>query len=73
MTEKNQALKECIEVLKSPYVQKWYDKNLSSAPQTDTIKMLERGVDRGELSTREALSISLLVGYQWNVKFEGVP
>jgi len=71
--EKKLALKKCIEVLKSPYVSKWYDANLTSTPQSETISTIEKGVERGEISVKEALVISFLVGYQWNVKFEGVP
>ena len=71
--EKNKALKKCIEVLESPSVLKWYETNLQTMPQSETIKTLEKGIEREEITTREALSICLLVGLQWNVKFEGVP
>ena len=71
--EKNIALKKCIEVLESPSVLKWYETNLTTMPQSETVKTLEKGIERGEITTREALSICLLVGVQWNVKFEGVP
>ena len=71
--EKNIALKKCIEVLGSPSVLKWYETNLTTMPQSETVKTLEKGIERGEITTREALSICLLVGVQWNVKFEGVP
>jgi len=71
--EKNIALKKCIEVSESPSVLKWYETNLTTMPQSETVKTLEKGIERGEITTREALSICLLVGVQWNVKFEGVP
>ncbi len=71
--EKNKALKKCIEVLNSPSVGKWYETNLSTMPQSDTIQTLEKGIEQGEITIKEALSICLLVGLQWNVKFEGVP
>jgi len=71
--EKNMALKKCIEVLESPSVLTWYETNLSTMPQSETVKTLEKGIERGEITTREALSICLLVGLQWNIEFEGVP
>ena len=71
--EKDKALRKCIEVLNSPSVEKWYETNLETMPQSNTIPTLEKGIEKGEITTREALSICLLVGLQWSVKFEGVP
>ena len=71
--EKNMALKECIKVLEAPKVLKWYETNLETMPQYETIKTLEKGIELGEITITEALSICLLTGIQWSVKFEGVP
>lgn len=69
---KNELLKECAKILQSSKVSKWYKKHLESEPQYETINELAFGVFQEELTVREALSIALIVGVQWNIKFEGV-
>ena len=73
MNQKKKLLKECAKTLEKPNVSKWYAKKLEGKPQGDTIKTLEKAIVKRELLPREALSVALIVGYQWNVKFEGVP
>jgi len=73
MKEKNELLKECAMTLQTPKVSDWYHKNLRGKPQADTINLLEVAVSKGDLTVREALSVVLVVGIQWNLKFEGVP
>jgi hypothetical protein len=70
---KNQLLKDCIKVMQRPSVAQWHDENLTGKPQVETINSLLHGIASGKLNTHEALSLVLIIGYQWNVKFEGVP
>ncbi len=70
---KAKLLKECVELLKKPRVKNWYDKNLLSKPQGETINSLKAGVSSEELSLEEALSMALIVGFQWLVEFENTP
>lgn len=70
--EKEELLKECINVFRTTKVMEWYKENLEKKPQYETINSLEIAVSNGKLTVREALSIALIVGVQWNVKFEGV-
>jgi hypothetical protein len=72
MKEKNELVKECTEIIQRPSVIVWYDKNMKDAPQYDTIKTLMKAIRRNDLTLEEALSILLIVGIQWNVKFDGV-
>jgi hypothetical protein len=53
-------------------VTQWYDENLKGKPQVETINSLSHGIASGKLSIDEALSLALVIGYQWNEKFEGV-
>jgi hypothetical protein len=71
--KKEELVKECAKILEKPKVAKWYDEKLETKPQSETINELEKAITKGELTLREALSICLIVGVQWNVKFEGVP
>jgi len=71
--KKKELLQECKEIMMSPKVEKWYKENLETKPQYETINSLEKAVGNNELTIREALSLCLIVGSQWNVKFEGVP
>jgi len=73
MKKKEELIKECAKILQSPKVSKWYKEYLEAKSQVYTIDSLEFGVSRGKLTLREALSIALIVGVQWNIKFEGVP
>ena len=73
MNKKDELLKECARIMESPGVIAWYQQNLKSQPQSETIKALEKGVSSGKLSLKAALSIALIVGVQWDVKFKGVP
>lgn len=69
--DKIELLKECAELLKGK-AGKWYDDNMKGKSQYETINDLERGIQSGKLTMREALSIALIVGVQWNEKFDGV-
>lgn len=71
--KKDRLLKEAVEVLKKPHVEKWCDKNLKGRSQADTIKDLLRGIKESKLTVEEALYVIFVVGLQWDVKFEGVP
>lgn len=71
--KKIELLKACVEILERPKVSQWYSENLEKKSQSDTINSLVDGVSKGKISIREALSIALVVGAQWNEKFEGVP
>jgi len=73
MSQKNELLKKCANIFKQTHIEMWYRENLHGKPQYDTINALEKGVQNKELGIKEALSIALIVGVQWNVKFEGVP
>lgn len=73
MEKKSELIKECIEILAKPNISTWYDKNLKGTPQYQTINLLEKAIKENQLSIKEALAICLIVGFQWNVKFEGVP
>jgi hypothetical protein len=73
MSKKNQALKDCVKVMKRPNVAEWYKENMESKKQLNTVSALREAVHLGKLTVEEALSIALVVGVQWNVKFEGVP
>jgi hypothetical protein len=59
--------------MKHPRVSNWYEKNMMNKSQVDTIDVLLNGINANELTTKEALCIALIVGVQWDVKFEGVP
>lgn len=72
MAKKDILLKECIEVMATPKVTAWYEAHLTTRAQADTVNDLTRAIVTGELTAREALSIALIVGYQWDLKFEGV-
>ena len=72
MKKKIELLKECAWLMKKPSVELWYKENMESDPQADTVKALATGVSSGKLTIEEALSIALIVGVQWEVKFEGV-
>lgn len=67
---KERLLLECTDILKTEKVSKWYDEHLKSESQAETLNQLEMGVRGGKLTVREALSIALIVGVQWNVNFE---
>jgi hypothetical protein len=71
--KKMEFLKECVKVLEEGDGAKWYDENMKGKAQSETINDLEHGISSGKLTIREALSIALIVGVQWNEKFEGVP
>ena len=71
--KKDELLKECMKIMQEPWVAKWYKENLETKSQIETINTLVCGVESGKLTARQALSIALVVGVQWNVKFEGVP
>jgi hypothetical protein len=71
--KKNELLKECAKVLEIPRVAKWYKDNLETKSQADTIVTLKVGIGSREISVTEALTIALITGVQWNVKFEGTP
>lgn len=70
--KKAKLLKECASVLQIPKVETWYQKNLHGKNQGETINSLEKAIEENELTIREALSIALIVGVQWDVKFNGV-
>jgi len=73
MKKKDELLKELLEIMKRPNVEQWYNKNLKGKPQCNTINSLIVGIITDKISTKEALTLALVTGIQWNVKFEGVP
>ena len=73
MVDKKELLKECVKAMQKDYVTKWYKENLETKPQIETINALANGVLSEHLTVRDALCIALIVGVQWDVKFEGVP
>lgn len=68
---KNELLRECKSTMLEPKVSKWYSENLETKSQYETINTLEKGILRKEISIREALSICLVVGVQWDIRFKG--
>ena len=71
MKRKKELLKECIKILKNnKKVEQWYQENLENRSQHETINSLQDGISKGHLSIREALVIAIVVGLQWNEKFE---
>ena len=70
---KKELLKECADQIRKPEVAKWYKENLETKSQYDTINALEAAILNKRLSAREALSIALIVGVQWDIKFKGTP
>jgi hypothetical protein len=73
MKKKAELLKEIVLMIAHPKIQKWYNLNLETTPQAETIDNLVKGIDKKEITVREALALALLTGVQWNVKFEGTP
>jgi len=73
MKKKAELLKEIVLMTAHPKIQKWYNLNLETTPQAETIDNLVKGIDKKEITVREALALALLTGVQWNVKFEGTP
>jgi hypothetical protein len=71
--KKEELVKDCAKIMGSFKVSNWYQKNLETNSQGETINELVKAVIEKELTIREALSVCLIVGIQWNVKFEGVP
>ncbi len=72
MRKKADLLKECVKIMQKASVEKWYKENLETKPQVETIQTLLTGINSQLLSVEEALSIALVVGVQWDTKFEGV-
>ena len=68
--EKKKAMLEAAKVLETPWVATWYESELENKPQAETVACLDAALRNGRLSPHEALSIALLVGFQWNEKFE---
>lgn len=73
MKKKSELLKEVVLMISAPKIQKWYNENLETNPQAETIDSLEKGVLTKQITIREALALSLLVGVQWNEKFDNTP
>lgn len=67
---KDILLKICSETLQKVKVQVWYNEKMKDKPQENTITQLLKGISDNEISIREALHISFIVGYQWNNNFE---
>ena len=70
--KKDVLLKECVNIMHSEKLEKWYNKNMKGKSQENTISVLEQAVKNNELTIKEALVISFVVGFQWLGKFEGV-
>lgn len=70
MVSKMELVKECIDIMRDPHVLDWYEQNFEGKNQYDSINTLEAAVNIGELTVRQALSLALIVGVQWNVNFE---
>lgn len=70
---KKELLKECADQMRKPKVAEWYKENLETKSQYDTINALENAILTKGLSIKEALSIALIVGVQWDIKFKGTP
>jgi len=70
---KNALLKECVKILQTPKVSRWYSSVLEKTSQAETITKLEVAIEMRNLTPREALAITLVTGVQWNEKFEDTP
>jgi len=68
---KKEYLAQAIRILKDPKVVAWYDENLKGDRQINTIETLEKGIIWKKITLKEGLTIALIVGVQWNVKFPG--
>ena len=71
--KKNELLKECVKIMETPKVAKWHSQVMEKTPQVETIAQLDAAIDLKHLTNKEALAIALVVGFEWNVKFEGTP
>ena len=71
--KKNELIKECISILQSPKVSKWYEENLKDKSQVVSLVSLENAVADIELTVYEALVLAFICGLQWDMKFKGVP
>ena len=69
--KKDILLKECISIMRSEKLEKWYNKNMKGEPQENTISVLEKAMKNNELTIKEVLIISFIVGFQWLEKFKG--
>lgn len=69
--KKDVLLKECVSIMRSEKLEKWYNKNLKGKPQENTISVLEKAVESNELTIKEVLVISFVIGFQWLEEFDG--
>lgn len=65
-----EILEKAKKVVLLERVAAWYGKHMAGEKQSDTVETLVWGVDRGDISIREALYISFIVGFQWHEDFE---
>lgn len=72
MAKKDILLKECARIMDATKVTLWYTDHLEKRSQLETLNELTKAVVTGELTAREAVAVALVVGYQWDIKFEGV-
>lgn len=70
---KKEMVNKAVEILKTPKVDTWYTKNMDTKKQGNSIDVLNKAVLDKELTTYEALTLAFIIGYQWTVKFPGVP
>jgi len=73
MPTKEELTKEIAKLLQQPLIEDFYKRYLENDSQGNTIITLTTGVKSGKLTIEQALSIALIVGIQWEVKFEGTP
>lgn len=71
--DKKEYVKQLVQVLKDPKLAAWYDENMKGDRQVNTIETLEKGISEKKITLKEGLTIALVVGIQWTVKFPGTP
>ena len=69
--KKDVLLKECLSIMRSEKLEKWYNKNMKGKPQENTISVLEKAVESNELTIKEVLVVSFVIGFQWLREFNG--
>ena len=62
--KKHELINECIAILQTPNVAKWYSNVMEKTPQAETIAQLDAAIDLKHLTNKEALAIALVVPAQ---------
>ena len=60
-------------IFEIPRVEQWYSDVMETRPQAESVADLTKGVADGRITISEAVSMALVIGFQWNEKFEGTP